>query len=86
MIRNLAKLYGDSDVQHITVRNIDIVNREVIFTWTNDSLPRSSECPKEHINRLLQVSNCAILSLSYNLNCNRGILKTIYVLSGTRRW
>ncbi|XP_077278186.1 uncharacterized protein LOC143906183 isoform X2 [Temnothorax americanus] len=57
VIRSLAELYGDSDTQHITVRSIDInTDREqAIFTWTNDSLPRSSECPREHINRLLRV-------------------------------
>ncbi|RLU24041.1 hypothetical protein DMN91_004250 [Ooceraea biroi] len=58
VIRNLAELYGDSDTQHITVRSIDIdyLDREqAIFMWTNDSLPRSSECPKEHINRLLRM-------------------------------
>ncbi|XP_018048048.1 PREDICTED: dystroglycan isoform X2 [Atta colombica] len=57
VIRNLAELYGDSDTQHITVRSIDInADREqAIFIWTNDSLPRSSECPREHINKLLRV-------------------------------
>ncbi|XP_012219868.1 dystroglycan 1 isoform X2 [Linepithema humile] len=55
VIRSLAKLYGDSDIQHITVRRINIDREQVIFTWTNDSLPRSSECPREHINRLLRV-------------------------------
>ncbi|XP_018402407.1 PREDICTED: dystroglycan-like isoform X2 [Cyphomyrmex costatus] len=57
VIRSLAELYGDRDTQHITVRSIDInTDREqAIFIWTNDSLPRSSECPREHINRLLRV-------------------------------
>lgn len=56
VIESLAELYGDRDTQHITVRSINIVDREqATFTWTNDSLPRSSECPREHINRLLRV-------------------------------
>ncbi|XP_011876234.1 PREDICTED: dystroglycan isoform X2 [Vollenhovia emeryi] len=55
VIESLAKLYGDSDTQHITVRSIDIDYEQAIFTWTNDSLPRSSECPRENINRLSRV-------------------------------
>ncbi|EFN86632.1 Dystroglycan [Harpegnathos saltator] len=59
VIRGLAKLYGDEDTRHITVRNIDFNTpdheQQAIFTWTNDSLPRSSECPREHINKLLRV-------------------------------
>lgn len=46
-------------MQHITVRFIDINNLDrdqVIFTWTNDSLPRSSECPRGYINKLLRVN------------------------------
>ncbi|KAG7203038.1 hypothetical protein KM043_010163 [Ampulex compressa] len=58
VIRSLAQLYGDSDPRHITVRSIDIHtldHDQVIFTWTNDSFPRSAECPKEYINNLLRV-------------------------------
>lgn len=55
IIGNLAKLYGDADPHYITVRNINVDHDQAIFTWTNDSLPRSSECPKDHINNLLQV-------------------------------
>nr|XP_034177075.1 dystroglycan isoform X1 [Osmia lignaria]XP_034177077.1 dystroglycan isoform X1 [Osmia lignaria] len=55
VIRRLAELYGDSDTRHITVRSIDVDHDQAIFTWTNDSLPRSSECPKEYINDLLHV-------------------------------
>ncbi|XP_012153969.1 uncharacterized protein LOC100881230 isoform X3 [Megachile rotundata] len=55
VIRGIAELYGDSDSRHITVRSIDIDHDQAIFTWTNDSLPRSSECPKEYINDLLHV-------------------------------
>ena len=57
VIRGLAELYGDSDTRHITVRSVDIDRErdQAIFTWTNDSLPRSSECPKEYINDLFDV-------------------------------
>nr|XP_031833373.1 dystroglycan-like isoform X3 [Nomia melanderi] len=55
VMRSIAELYGDSDARHITVRLVDIVREQVIFTWTNDSLPRSSECPKEYINDLLRI-------------------------------
>ncbi|XP_026675143.1 dystroglycan isoform X2 [Ceratina calcarata] len=55
VIRSIAKLYGDSDARHITVRSVDVDRDQAIFTWTNDSLPRSSDCPKEYINNLLRV-------------------------------
>lgn len=56
VIRSIAKLYGDSDPrQHITVRSVDIDHDQAIFTWTNDSVPRSSECPTDYINSLQQV-------------------------------
>lgn len=55
VIRSIAELYGDSDTRHITVRLVDILNDQATFTWTNDSLPRSSDCPREYINDLLHV-------------------------------
>ncbi|KAK2582897.1 hypothetical protein KPH14_008970 [Odynerus spinipes] len=55
VIEKLAKLYDDPDPHYITVRSVQIDHDQAIFTWTNDSLPRSSECPKEHINQLLNV-------------------------------
>ncbi|KAK0080102.1 hypothetical protein PV326_008336 [Microctonus aethiopoides] len=55
IIRSLAQLYGDNDANAITVRSIDINGDQAIFTWTNDSIPRSSECPKDEINKLLHV-------------------------------
>ncbi|XP_076283955.1 uncharacterized protein LOC143210714 isoform X2 [Lasioglossum baleicum] len=55
VIRSIAELYGDSDTRHITVRLVDILNDQATFTWTNDSLPRSSDCPREYINDLLNV-------------------------------
>ncbi|XP_054010632.1 dystroglycan 1-like isoform X1 [Hylaeus anthracinus] len=55
VIRSIAEVYGDTDTKHITVRSVDIEHGQAIFTWTNDSLPRSSECPKEYIDNLLNV-------------------------------
>ncbi|XP_053985711.1 dystroglycan 1-like isoform X2 [Hylaeus volcanicus] len=55
VIRSIAEVYGDTDTRHITVRSVDIEHGQAIFTWTNDSLPRSSECPKEYIDNLLNV-------------------------------
>ncbi|XP_076166753.1 uncharacterized protein LOC143146387 isoform X2 [Ptiloglossa arizonensis] len=55
VIRSIAEIYGDFDTHHITVRSVDIEHDQAIFTWTNDSLPRSSECPKEYIDNLLSV-------------------------------
>lgn len=55
VIRSIAELYGDSDTRHITVRLVNILHDQAIFTWTNDSLPRSSDCPREYINDLLHV-------------------------------
>lgn len=55
VIRSIAELYGDSDTRHITVRSVDVQRDQAIFTWTNDSIPRSSECPKEYINDLFNV-------------------------------
>lgn len=57
VIRSLAVLYEDN-IQHITVRSIEINTsdrEQVIFTWTNDNVPRSSECPREYINKLWRV-------------------------------
>lgn len=55
VIRSIAELYGDSDTKHITVRSIDILKEQAIFTWTNDSLPRSPDCPREYITDLLRM-------------------------------
>ncbi|CAL7949940.1 unnamed protein product [Xylocopa violacea] len=67
VIRALAKLYGDSDTRHITVRSVDIDHDQAIFTWTNDSLPRSSECPEQYINDLLEVLINKMADPSYAL-------------------
>ncbi|XP_014220213.1 dystroglycan-like isoform X2 [Trichogramma pretiosum] len=55
VMRNLAQLYGDKDLSYITVRAIDINNDQAIYTWTNDSLIRTSDCPHEEINKLHQM-------------------------------
>ena len=60
-MRSLAELYGDSDLQFITVRSIDITDDQAIYSWTNDSLIRSNYCPQEEINKLYRVSRIARL-------------------------
>ncbi|XP_053595810.1 dystroglycan 1 isoform X1 [Microplitis demolitor] len=55
IIRGLAQLYGDNNSSSITVRTIQISEDQAVFTWTNDTIPPSSECPKEAINRLYHV-------------------------------
>ncbi|XP_046429751.1 uncharacterized protein LOC124184250 isoform X3 [Neodiprion fabricii] len=55
VVRGLAKLYGDEDTSKITVRQINIVGDHITFTWSNDSLPRSIECPEEEISKLFDV-------------------------------
>lgn len=59
VVRDLAKLYGDVDASAITVRTVNISGDQAIFTWTNDSIPRGSSCPKDAISALfhLLVSN-----------------------------
>lgn len=37
------------------MRTIQISEDQAVFTWTNDTIPPSSECPKEAINRLYHV-------------------------------
>ena len=41
---------------HIVVRSTESVGDEERFTWTNDSLPKTSECPQKDISELLRVS------------------------------
>ncbi|XP_012275536.1 uncharacterized protein LOC105697097 isoform X1 [Orussus abietinus] len=55
VIQRLAELYGDSDISQITVRSIELDHDQAIFTWTNDTIPRGSECPRDQINKLLHV-------------------------------
>lgn len=55
VIRALAELYGDPNPSQITANGVYIEGHQAIFTWSNDSLPRSSECPKAEINKLLNV-------------------------------
>lgn len=56
VLKDLATLYGDQDVRNITAREISIDKDQAIFVWTNDTVPRSSECPVEYINQLARVS------------------------------
>lgn len=55
VLRSLAELYGDQSTDQITVRSIDMNGDQAIFTWSNDSIPRSSICPKQEIDKLLHV-------------------------------
>ncbi|XP_029165409.1 dystroglycan isoform X2 [Nylanderia fulva] len=59
VIHNLAEVYGgNTQFENITVRSIEINTsdrEQVIFTWTNDNVPRSSDCPKKDINDLWRV-------------------------------
>ncbi|GLH00783.1 Uncharacterized protein GBIM_07059, partial [Gryllus bimaculatus] len=54
LLNAIARTVGDADTSHITVRAVNISGDPNVFTWTNDSLPRSP-CPKEDIERILQV-------------------------------
>ncbi|XP_067001643.1 dystroglycan 1 [Anabrus simplex] len=54
ILDSLAELYGDADPNLITVRAINMSNDPIIFTWTNDSLPRS-HCPRDAIEKLFKV-------------------------------
>ncbi|XP_069682124.1 dystroglycan 1 [Periplaneta americana] len=51
----LARLYGDPDMSQIVVRTVSLMDANpVIFTWTNETLPRNT-CPKDDVNRLFKV-------------------------------
>lgn len=53
-LRGLASLFHNKDLSQIVVRQIDFSTDFVIFTWTNDTLPRSY-CPKTELDYLLSV-------------------------------
>ncbi|XP_034946402.1 dystroglycan isoform X1 [Chelonus insularis] len=56
IIKSLAELYDDRDTNQITVRSINLLgNDQAVFTWTNDSIPRTSKCPKDEINKLYHI-------------------------------
>nr|CAD7400178.1 unnamed protein product [Timema cristinae] len=54
VLEGLARLYGDPDTNQITVRNITLHSDPIIFTWTNDSIPRR-HCPRQDIDNLFKV-------------------------------
>lgn len=56
LLNGLARLYGDPDTKHITVRAVSYNADPVVFTWTNDTLPKTT-CPEDEIDKLYQVSN-----------------------------
>lgn len=56
IINGLVKVYGDLDSSQITVRSVSQNQIPYIFSWTNDTLPRSY-CPKNQIDDLYRVGN-----------------------------
>lgn len=54
IIEALVAVYGDDDSNHITLRSVSQTTSPVIFSWTNDTLPRSY-CPRQEIDALLRV-------------------------------
>ena len=56
-LRALRSVYQLANLSDIVVRNVDYNSVPVVFTWTNDSLPKHY-CPKEEIEKLFDVSKC----------------------------
>lgn len=54
IIEALVSVYGDPDASHITLRSVTQTTSPVIFTWTNDTLPRTF-CPRQEIDALMRV-------------------------------
>lgn len=54
VLKGLVNLFRDTDMDQITVRDVDINSDPVEFIWTNDTLPRNY-CPKNDIDRLMGV-------------------------------
>lgn len=55
-LRALGTLYRSPNLTDITVRSVNYTSIPVVFTWTNDSLPKSY-CPKADIEKIFGVSN-----------------------------
>lgn len=72
IIEALVAVYGDEDSSHITVRSVHQSSQPYVFTWTNDTLPRSY-CPRQEIDRLLKVHliRFEILNLILRNNNNK---------------
>ncbi|KAK6624877.1 hypothetical protein RUM44_011741 [Polyplax serrata] len=54
IVNALVNVYGDPDSSQITVRSLLQHHLPYIFSWTNDSLPRSY-CPRNDIDNLYKV-------------------------------
>lgn len=54
ILKGLVSLFRDTDMDQITVRDVDIRSDPVEFIWTNDTLPKNY-CPQSDISRLMGV-------------------------------
>lgn len=54
ILKGLVNLFRDTDMDQITVRDVDLNSDPVEFIWTNDTLPRNY-CPRNDIDRLMGV-------------------------------
>ncbi|KAL1114846.1 hypothetical protein AAG570_007670, partial [Ranatra chinensis] len=52
----IRDVFSDFDTSQITVLSVNLTSHPIIFTWTNDSLPRS-HCPRKEIESLVKVLN-----------------------------
>lgn len=64
-LRSLGSLYHSSNLTNITVRTINYTSDPALFTWTNDSLPKT-HCPKTEIEQIFSVSNFMLIIHSDN--------------------
>lgn len=67
VLRSLGTLYRSPNLTDITVRSINYTSDPAIFTWTNDSLPKSY-CPKVEIEKIFSVSTKCFKFLSRSIN------------------
>nr|CAD7455771.1 unnamed protein product [Timema tahoe] len=70
VLEGLARLYGDPDTNQITVRNITLHSDPIVFTWTNDSIPRR-HCPRQDIDNLFKVG---VIVTQVLISCARWVL------------
>lgn len=54
IVNSLVEVYGDPDSNQITIRSISQNQIPYVFSWTNDSLPKSY-CPRNDIDNLFKV-------------------------------
>nr|CAD7581644.1 unnamed protein product [Timema californicum] len=77
VLEGLARLYGDPDTNQITVRNVTLHSDPIVFTWTNDSIPRR-HCPRQDIDNLFKVYIIAIQVLTRCILLPRRCLQGVY--------